>query len=293
MPEGVEVYVVAEKAHALLAGAKIRSIEVLMPKKCPGLQELEAELQHSQSEGNDLVIEACHSRGKKVLFNLSDKTWLAFAFLMTGRLAWQPEGEELAESDLKHIKLTMELELEDGSSGWLHYCDPRGLGNATWIQDVASFEDYFKKVGPDLMRDSISLEQYKKVIQGKRIANKQVADFLMSQQYFAGVGNYLKAEILFTCRLHPASPLKLLTDEMIERLYEATLDTMAESLSYGGLTIHDFWGLSGERGTFPVKVYGQKTVEVDGITYKVETSEFKDKRTTHWVPALQLMPWPQ
>ena len=168
---------------------------------------------------------------------------------------------------------------------YLYYDDSRHFGTLDIVKTSEELRELFKNVGSDLMRDFISIEQYYEVLTRPRLKNKTIMSFLLEQKYFAGVGNYLRSEILYACKLSPKRTLGSLVPTDIGNLYRNTLTILGESLKCGGLTIATYWDPDGRVGTFKVKVYG-KDKDPNGNT--VEQLKDEHGRTVHWVPQIQV-----
>ena len=188
----------------------------------------------------------------------------------------------------------------------LWYDDQRSFGNFK----VGTWADAFSKMnelGPDMLattypltdinmvisgllpesfRERPTLEMFQQKIRAPRRSGMELCRFLMNQEYFSGVGNYLKAEILYRARLHPARTLGSLTDEEIFRLFPACLQTIAQAYEHGGLTHGTFLDPDREKGTFPVAVY-KREGHTDVHGYAIKRIETSDKRSTYIVEELQ------
>lgn len=168
---------------------------------------------------------------------------------------------------------------------YLYYDDSRHFGSLEVVKTPEEVKKLLKDVGPDLLQDYITIEQYYGVLTRPRLSSKTVMAFLLEQKYFSGVGNYLRSEILYACKLSPKRTLGSLKPEDIGNLYRNTLSILGESLRCGGLTIATYWDPEGRVGTFKVKVYG-KDKDPHGNT--VEQLKDEHGRTVHWVPQIQV-----
>ena len=109
----------------------------------------------------------------------------------------------------------------------------------------------------------------------------------MDQSIIAGVGNYLKAEILYASKISPHRICESLTDKDIFRICANTNRIMRISYESGGATILTYKDEDGKPGTFSRRfmVYNQAS---DPLGNQVVRETTKDKRTTHWVPSIQI-----
>ena len=108
----------------------------------------------------------------------------------------------------------------------------------------------------------------------------------MNQKLFSGIGNYLKSEILYACKLSPHRLASSLTETDIKNIYTNSKKIAKESYNQGGASVRDFSNIYDEKGMYTniLKVYFQKE---DPNGNKVVKETTKDKRTTHWVPEIQ------
>jgi len=143
----------------------------------------------------------------------------------------------------------------------------------------------FKYTGPDILYDNVTLDLYTKIITNKRIKGKLLARFLMDQKRVSGVGNWMKAEILYLCRLSPWRTLESLTSTEIAWLHYYTMWILQQSIMHGGLTIGDWYDLDGKKGGYVRQMYKAEVCACGGpVTAEKVTG---DDRTTHWCPNCQ------
>ena len=109
----------------------------------------------------------------------------------------------------------------------------------------------------------------------------------MNQSHISGIGNYLKSEILYESEISPFRVINSLSIKEIEILYTNIIKIANNSYKSGGATIRNYSNINSEEGTytFQFKVYQMKKDPLGNIVQKIET---KDKRTTHWVPEIQI-----
>jgi len=171
----------------------------------------------------------------------------------------------------------------------LYYDDVRSFGKLNLLTPE-EYTTKINKIGPDLLSDVIDPKEWRNKLKNGRIKNKMICDYLMEQSYFSGIGNYLKSDILYICKIKPDRPVSGLSDVEIDLLLKVSLETIRESYSHGGLTIENFWSPDGTRGTYPTKVYNRATDD-NGLTVHkikcIKASGTEDTRTTHWVPEVQ------
>lgn len=264
MPELPEVYNTACELNQALQGKTLTNIVIVAPSKCKDFDNYSDEL--------PAKLEYVTSKGKKLLFQFEN--FIIGSFLgMEGRWSYEKR---------KHLKLY--LEFEDVT---LYYDDSRCFGNNTMIRTNEQLEDFLKAVGIDLLRerDQVTPELWRKEMRNARIKNKQICDYLLEQHRFAGIGNYLRAEILYQCKISPFRKLCDLTEEEVELLRTQTLNIIDESTHSNGLTIATYKTPNGVHGTFERKVYNQSHDPLGNPVIKSKTKT--DGRMIHWCPTVQ------
>jgi len=166
------------------------------------------------------------------------------------------------------------------------YLDDHRHHGAVEFKTEKELNEKLKKIGPDMLSDNVPYSLYEQIFikTAKRNPNWQICQFLMNQSKLSGVGNYLKADILYMCRISPLRSLKDITNMEIQMLYFYTVSLIKEAFNAGGLTIRNFYTIDGEVGLYKKRIYGRKT---DDYGYSVIRTETADTRTSHWVPNVQ------
>ena len=81
------------------------------------------------------------------------------------------------------------------------------LWSATDIDLLPTSEEnehsFLKKIGPDVLSESCSYELIEKRLNSKNFQKKKASTLMLDQTVFAGLGNYLRSEILFDAKIHP------------------------------------------------------------------------------------------
>ena len=101
---------------------------------------------------------------------------------------------------------------------------------------------------------------------------------MMDQNYFPGVGNYIKSESLFESKIHPEEKWKNLNNENIVRLIRNTQKIMLSSYESGGAELKDFKNPF-KKSKFKLKIYGKKYTPDNNLIINKKTS---DQRKT-WI----------
>jgi endonuclease-8 len=104
-----------------------------------------------------------------------------------------------------------------------------------WIDPGAS-HPFLDRVGLDVLSSRASVEEITNWIAREEYRRRQLGHLLLDQGFLAGVGNYLRSEILFHACLSPRHrPMDLDVDQL-EALAEAVHVLMWRSVETGGIT---------------------------------------------------------
>lgn len=270
MPELPEAYITSVQLNSSLVGWSISKIEILENAKHDCMESITFPQR----------ITSVYSVGKKVVFVLQGSDGeigvVITSLGMTGHWGYEKR---------KHCQLILHLE-NQGSQKKLYYDDIRRFGRNCYVKND---DEYKSKIPKGLCylrnRHEITFERFRDAIRKPSRKRMNICKFLMCQDYFAGVGNYIKCESLYLAKINPQRKLETLTDDEISTLLQAIIWVIDTSIRSNGLTISDFSTPNEDKGVYDTFVYG-KTVDRHGNP--VVKQEFDDKRTTHWVPQVQL-----
>ncbi len=95
---------------------------------------------------------------------------------------------------------------------------------------------FLARLGPDILDESLRWQTIADRLQEKRFAGRSLASLYLDQQFLAGIGNYLRAEILFFAGLNPWAKPALLTRGQRGVLARASLSVSKRSYTTRGLT---------------------------------------------------------
>jgi len=109
--------------------------------------------------------------------------------------------------------------------------------------DIAVVDDgelqqhpFIRKLGPDVLDASTTAEDIVQRLCSSSYRNRQLGSILTDQSFVAGLGNYLRCEILFHSKLYPAVRSSELREERLQLLAEAILDLARQSYQTAGIT---------------------------------------------------------
>jgi len=158
----------------------------------------------------------------------------------------------------------------------LYYVDPLSYGTVTFYNSKEAVNKELSKLAPDYL--SITLKELQERLQKKPILLKKTLEEVMvdQQSLMSGIGNYLKAEILYDVKLSPFRTLNTLTENDWKNiLHSAKQITKKIQKNIG----------NDQKYVESMKIYGKDT---DPLGNKVLHHKTKNGRTTHWVKEIQM-----
>lgn len=273
MPEGPEVKLICDQLNQAIGDSTIISLHIIGGRYT----------RHGDPDNWNLLtdllpikINSIKCKGKFIYFILGKDTkeiYLTNTLGMSG--SWKHEKTPHAHLEMITDKAT------------IYFTDPRNFGTLKIIENQAGIDTKLKSLGYDVLDEnsSFNLEYMKNIVTKKPSIN--ITKFLMDQKYICGVGNYLKAEILYHSKLSPHRTLGSLREDELDLLVKNIIEIPRKSyLSHGSslLTYTDMYGDKGGH-QFSLSVYRQKK---DKNGYHVIQETTADNRTTHWVREVQL-----
>ena len=273
MPEVVEVYSQAQKLKKyvgqMIIGINWDKVSKFDRKQIPGLDLFAL----------PLIIQDVYSRGKIIIIKCDKNIYLVNHLGMTGFWSsrktkhsnfWIKFGKEVKEGLYSETKRT-------------YFTDQRHFGN---ISICSKLKDVYKKNGPcvlqtvfqkckknntEFLKQDIITRDYCHECLSKY--KKEVCEFLLEQKYVSGIGNYLRAEILYHARIHPLK--KNLNEKERNKLYDKMIEVVY--LVYKSFQRDD------NVQKYDFSVYMQKN-DLEGNSIE----QFKHKtRMVHFCPAKQ------
>ena len=115
------------------------------------------------------------------------------------------------------------------------------LWSATDIQLVPTAEEngipFLQRLGPDVLDPAITSIKLQAHLREKKIYRKKGATLMLDQRCFAGLGNYLRSEILHAAGIHPDDRPCDLDDESLGRWATAIKEITQRAYLEKGVTV--------------------------------------------------------
>lgn len=211
MPEGPEVRKYADALHAVLTGRAIVSVEARTKEARKWLHDNEQRLRGRR-------VERVISHGKHLIGYLEDKFFFHSHLMMWGR--WQTFGPTKPGPRAKPIELPQRDRRErarivvEGAAAILLSAPIFNVGEGDPYAQV----EILATLGPDALpyRSGFKREEFLRRLLDHK--GEIIGAALLNQRIVAGLGNYLRAEVLFNCRLNPWLTIAELTQRNLSCL---------------------------------------------------------------------------
>ena len=184
MPEGDTVFRAARALHRALAGQTVTAFESVFPHL------IRIDLDHPV---RGRTIEGVAARGKHLLMTFSGDLVLRTHMRMNGSWHIYRPGERW-QRPRHEMRIVIRTEAFEA----IAFSVP--VAEFHTAAEMAR-EPVLRELGPDPLAAEFDTEEA-----GRRIAARadlEIADALLDQRAIAGLGNVLKSEVLFVCRVNP------------------------------------------------------------------------------------------
>ncbi|HSX28555.1 MAG TPA: bifunctional DNA-formamidopyrimidine glycosylase/DNA-(apurinic or apyrimidinic site) lyase [Candidatus Saccharimonadales bacterium] len=290
MPELPEVETVRQGLHKLLPGQVIREVTFDWDQSFPNEPASVAQF----LVGAQIV--SINRRAKALLINLNTNYSLVVHLKMTGQLVFR--GDNGQKFGAGHPSESLVGQLPDKSTrviltldhGTLFFNDQRKFG---WMRLVPTPEvpdiPFMRKLGPEPLDPKFTYDVFKNRLYTR--PKSAVKAVLLDQTIIAGIGNIYSDESLFAAKIHPATPVKNITEAKLQALYRELLAVLQLSIQKGGSSDRNYVNAEGKKGSYLTfaKVYKRKGLPCPRCGTPIERIVVAG-RGTHICPHCQVLP---
>lgn len=169
-------------------------------------------------------------------------------------------------------------------NGTIYFNDIRHFGTFKIVKEKSELDKKLKSLGWDPFKEPDVPSNLISKLRKKNF--DPIGKILMEQKLFAGLGNYLRSEILYASKINPFVRIIELSDQELLTIAQNYRTIAEEAYKNGGATLATYSDLYGIAGSFynQFKVYGKKK---DPLGNDVISQEGPDGRTVHWVAQVQ------
>lgn len=286
MPEGPEVRYFAQTLDRLFSGFILTKIDILQGPYVGSEKPKYQQFRDDVSSFTGARVNSVIAHGKVMFFmfetNPKCQPVSQYHSLMVHH---GMEGSWTRSDQNKHRILRLEMTHRSGDSDDVFFQDSRRFGTFKFLS-AGDHAAEIEKLGPNVF--DVELDQFISIFLSPSLRKKYqkwfLCDVLMEQNVLSGIGNYLRADILYDAKIDPKSMFAKLELPHIVQLYFSMNRVLIESwecraTTVNGATYED----SIHTGKYECLCYGRKTCEYG---HPVETFESK-KRTVHFSPMIQ------
>lgn len=227
MPEGPEIRRAADRIHQQIAGRRLEEVWFAFPELA--------------QEAGSLVgrrITAVDSWGKALLTRFDDGRVLYSHNQLYG--VWKLHDAEREPDTGRSLRVRL---VGEGRAASLYSASDVSL----WQEERLGEHPFLARLGPDLLTHGVTVEQAMARLREPRFRRRGLGGLLLDQALFAGIGNYLRSEILFFAGLHHRAKPMGLSDDALERLARSILAVTRQAYDQAGVTNRPDWAARDRR----------------------------------------------
>ena len=214
MPEGPEIRIAADRLQAALADSLASEIYFQFDH----LKRFQTKLSHRR-------ITLVEARGKAILTHFDCGLAIYSHNQLYGR--WTICRSHETPQSKRQLRLAIRTDLKSAL-----------LYSATDIEVLTpkqiTAHRYLSALGPDVLPEGI--EPIRAQLQSSAYRRRRFGSLFLDQHFIAGIGNYLRSEILFVAGLHPQMRPLDCSASMLDRLADAIVAISRQSYRHGGVT---------------------------------------------------------
>lgn len=215
MPEGPEIRRAADALAVAVVGKPLTRAWFWTPP-----------LQRHAKDLAGRTIEAITPHGKALLTRF-DHGWTLYSHNQLYGV-WQV----VAAGERPDTTRSLRVALETADRAILLYS---ASDVSMWRSDEVHQHPFLAKLGPDVLDPALDAATVAARLRDPRFRGRALSALLLDQGFLAGMGNYLRSEVLFAARLAPALRPADLTATQIRSLAKALLDTPRRSYATRGI----------------------------------------------------------
>jgi endonuclease-8 len=216
MPEGPEIRRAADKIAAVLEDQVIEQVYFGLPD----LTQYDEQLSGQR-------VTWLETRGKALLTHFDHGLSIYSHNQLYGRWYVVKRGKEPA------TRRSLRLALHTQSHSALLYS---ASDIAVLDSDGMAQHPFLARIGPDILNPTLHWRDVAKILSSPSFVRRGVGAFYLEQSFLAGIGNYLRSEILFEAGVNPRKKPGELSAKQLNDLARATLSISQRAYKTGGIT---------------------------------------------------------
>jgi len=203
MPEGPEIRLAADDVADAIAGLETTRVWFAFPR-----------LKRFQKQLTGQTVTAVDTRGKAMLTRFDNGLVIYSHNQLYGKWVVAKRGQ-VPDSNRQ-----LRLAIHNASHSAMLYS---ASDIAVLKQEKLGDHPFLKRIGPDLLSEKPTAEAIVERLQHRTFRGRQLGALLLDQRFVAGLGNYLRAEILLAAGIFPLKRAADLDRQTLLRLARAIL----------------------------------------------------------------------
>ncbi len=223
MSEGPEIHRLAGQLDEEFAGSRIVAVETR-------LKRAQAWFEAHPGEVEGREIRRIYAAGKNLLWSLEGDLYFQFHLLMFGKVRTYSLDYNLPPDPKRRaliVTTSRQFALINGQVFNIGIGDP--------FEQLPNLQE----IGPDICAVPFDRELFLERLTAPGNQAREIGPVLLDQAVAAGLGNYLKSDILFECRINPWTPVGALTPLQAECLADVIPLVAQRAIRNRGQTVTD------------------------------------------------------
>ncbi len=216
MPEGPEIKIAADEVAAALVGHPTAEIFFAFEH-----------LKHYEAQLRSQIVYSVEARGKAMLIRFANGLNIYSHNQLYGKwlisLAY----------NYPDTKRQLRVAIHNAQKSALLYS---ASDIEVLADDALDSHPFLSKLGPNLLDPNVTLQQLIERFLSPEFTRRRLVTLLLDQHFLAGMGNYLRSEVLFVAQIQPSLRPCDCSTAQIERLAQVALSLTRQSYQTKGIT---------------------------------------------------------
>ncbi|MFN2289497.1 MAG: endonuclease VIII [Chromatocurvus sp.] len=217
VPEGPEIRRAADRIEKVLAGRVIESISFGLPR-----------LGHYVDVLQGQRVQSMETRGKALLTHF-DNAWTIYSHNQLYGV-WRVVARDRLPETRRSLRLALHTEAH---SALLYSASDISV----WPTPEIDQHPFLSRIGPDILSPDLQWREVADRLASAAFRRRRLEALYLDQRFLAGIGNYLRAEILYSAGMNPLRIAASLGRGERGKLARATLEISRRSYATGGITL--------------------------------------------------------
>ena len=217
MPEGPEIRLAADKIAEVLEDKVVEAVSFGQPK-----------MMHHADDFKGQIVTHIETRGKAMLTHFNHGYTIYSHNQLYG--VWKVSKRGKYPKTNRTLRMALHT---DTHSALLYSASDISV----WLTEDIEQHPFLARLGPDILSSTLEWPTVKRILKSKTFAGRSLSSVYLDQGFVAGIGNYLRSEILFDAGIHHDRKAKDLNEKELGKLARSTLLMGKRSYETKGYTV--------------------------------------------------------